>query len=281
MATRFSAKYQKSMATNRPGGRYDMVADTYANILMKIIDAGNTDFLQVYGAVYKLITESDKAGCTTYKQAVFNLPPIAKENKNKKQCTTDPSILYQQAAIAHPMYGKIIREIINSFNDGVEASLPSKLKNMARIVEKCVLKRNGINVGNANKVCDIVRGMITCRDITKVAEFITVLGTTKSIVITRVKDRFFDRPSGGGWRDCMINFFMKDDPNQHICEIQIVHAMLLTARRGLPGHAIYNRVRNASELLAQLPKSQPKDFVELTTWIKDVIDPRRENIHGK
>ena len=57
MAARFSATYQLTVAG--PGGRYDMETDTYADILIKIIDAGNTDFLQVYGAVYTLITESD------------------------------------------------------------------------------------------------------------------------------------------------------------------------------------------------------------------------------
>ena len=35
----------------------------------------------------------------------------------------------------------------------------------------------------------------------------------------------------------------------HICEIQVVHTMLLSARKTLPGHDVYNRVRNAMELL--------------------------------
>ena len=34
-----------------------------------------------------------------------------------------------------------------------------------------------------------------------------------------------------------------------VCELQIVHETMLSARAGLPGHAIYNRVRNASELV--------------------------------
>ena len=31
---------------------------------------------------------------------------------------------------------------------------------------------------------------------------------------------------------------------------------MMTARKGLPGHAVYNRVRNASELLLLIPAEQ-------------------------
>ena len=41
----------------------------------------------------------------------------------------------------------------------------------------------------------------------------------------------------------------------------------MTARKGLPGHAVYNRVRNASELLLLIPGDQPKDKKELQEWL--------------
>ena len=34
-----------------------------------------------------------------------------------------------------------------------------------------------------------------------------------------------------------------------MCEVQVAHEMMLTARKGLPGHAIYSIVRNANELI--------------------------------
>ena len=37
--------------------------------------------------------------------------------------------------------------------------------------------------------------------------------------------------------------------NGHICEIQIAHQQMLAARKGLAGHAVFNRVRNVMELL--------------------------------
>jgi len=67
-------------------------------------------------------------------------------------------------------------------------------------------------------------------------------------VVVRVKDRF-KHPSGGGWRDVMINFYVVSDGTKHVCEVQLVHKSLLTARKGLPGHIIYGVVRNATEVL--------------------------------
>ena len=61
------------------------------------------------------------------------------------------------------------------------------------------------------------------------------------------------------------------DSNKHICEVQLVHNMMMTARKGLPGHAVYNRVRNASELFAVmsggLAVQQPQSKEELKTWL--------------
>ena len=51
----------------------------------------------------------------------------------------------------------------------------------------------------------------------------------------------------------MLNFYLKcDAKRRHVCEVQIVHKQLLGARATLPGHVVYGRVRNASELLEAL-----------------------------
>ena len=93
-------------------------------------------------------------------------------------------------------------------------------------------------------------------------------GKTK-LTVTRIKDRFFKSPSAGGWRDIMINFYLNSDSNKHICELQLVHTQMMTARKGLPGHAVYNRVRNASELLLLMGMihEQPKNEKELQEWL--------------
>jgi len=47
----------------------------------------------------------------------------------------------------------------------------------------------------------------------------------------------------------MVNFYFVSDEHCHICEVQIVHSVLLMARKDLPGHTVYVQVRNARELL--------------------------------
>lgn len=62
------------------------------------------------------------------------------------------------------------------------------------------------------------------------------------IAISRIKDRVVKNPSPGGWRDILINFWVREiDGSYHIGEVQICHGTLLNAREGLPGHEIYNR----------------------------------------
>ena len=84
-----------------------------------------------------------------------------------------------------------------------------------------------------------------------VLEMLLELEAEGVINIVRLKDRFCTVPSGGGWRDLMVNMTIVGDATNHICELQVVHTNMLTAREGLPGHAVYNRVRNAVELLGQ------------------------------
>ena len=209
-----------------------------------VILAGNEDFEKVYEAMWGMTHKSDAEGCAEYTKKIRELTT---PDKSTNQTTSDPAELFQHAALTHANYQAIVRTIGEKVN-GVKLSLPDDLKKMGRIIEKTILKRPD-DVGNANKVCDIVRGMVTCDNMTQIANVVGHIGASDDIVVTRVKDRFFEAPSAGGWRDCMINFYVKADSNQHICEIQLVHDQMMTARKGLPGHAVYNRVRNASELL--------------------------------
>ena len=121
------------------------------------------------------------------------------------------------------------------------------LKNVVRIVEKAVMNDRGR--GRCNRVFDVVRGMVVCRNMGTVARVVKALDTEPRIELVRMKERFFKEPSAGGWRDAMVCFVVKADLNRHVCELQIAHHDLLTARKGLPGHAVYNRARNAAELL--------------------------------
>ena len=132
------------------------------------------------------------------------------------------------------------------------------LKNITRIVEKAVL--NPISPGNANRVFDVVRGMVVCPSLETIAEVVTEFIQDTRIQLVRMKERFFQEISPGGWRDCMLCFVISGEEPVHVCEVQIVHHDLLMARKGLPGHAVYNHARNAGELLEVMWKGHPKYF---------------------
>merc|ERR1719265_2831976 len=90
--------------------------------------------------------------------------------------------------------------------------------------------------------------MIVCAHMDDLADVLNLLHTCAAVAIVRMKERFEESPTSGGWRDCMLNLYFKEDPHRHICELQLVHQRILVARTSMPGHAIYGRLRNAIEI---------------------------------
>ena len=201
---------------------------------------------------------------------------------------------------------------------GVELLMPRTLKAMGRIVEKSLLRVD--DPGNADQIFDVVRCMVQCKSMRQVAEVVRRVNESKKVELVRCKERFELRVSGGGWRDCMLNFVVTapasaGDAEQEgrsgqeeearegaegggeekteggggstaakqtcrvICELQIVHEGMMTARKGLPGHIIYNRVRTASELLEAGPgKFRPRSNEELRGMVKDWCEGKKEEL---
>ena len=100
-------------------------------------------------------------------------------------------------------------------------------------------------------VKDVVRDMLVVPTCQAIGELVRAFCECAEIEIVRVKNRFAN-PSPGGWRDVLLNYVVRQDESRHVCEVQLVHATLLTARKGLPGHAIYNVTRTARELLNRM-----------------------------
>jgi hypothetical protein len=230
----------------------------------KVILAGNKDFQGVYGQVWQRIPHNDEEGVAAYKEAIKR---VTAPEDAPRQTTKDPCQLYQHAAKVKGDYAAFVTSLVEGMS--LEVSLPKKLKKMGRIIEKSLLKRKD-DPGNANRVCDIVRGMLTCGGMQEIAFVVGRMAERQDIVITRVKDRFIACPSAGGWRDCMINFYLMSDANKHICEIQLVHSQMMMARHGLPGHDVYNCVRNADELVNQwMDKERPSSTDEMLKWLDE------------
>lgn len=71
-------------------------------------------------------------------------------------------------------------------------------------------------------------------------------GIEEKLDIVRIKNRFHE-PTSGGWADAMVNFrFAGED---HVCEIQFVHAQMMLVRKQMGAHFEYEQFRSALELL--------------------------------
>ena len=137
------------------------------------------------------------------------------------------------------------------------------MKGIYRVLEKGVFKYNDDHEGELDfsQVRDLVRGGIidsTMEGLAKVAKHL--LGSA-NVQICRVKDRF-NEPSAAGWTDLMVNFYFNDDPNKHVCEVQLIHFKMLSQRTTQEGHNAYNIFRVRGYCYAALPIVLPSASVD-------------------
>merc|ERR1719201_2750885 len=160
--------------------------------------------------------------------------------------------------------------------------LPAPLKGLGRISEKLWLRPSTdpdaqqtlFRRGDCANVFDVVRGMLACStmdllniclglfaacdpdlwhginegDLGGGVTSARAAGITEEIHVLRVKNRF-RKPTSSGWADLLINFTFLSDPDQHVCEVQLVHEGMLTARKHCNAHTAYSKFRSALELL--------------------------------
>ena len=240
--------------------RTEGVSDEAAGELVKTcqaaIEAGNKDFQSVYGSVFNVIKSGDADGMAEYEAAVGALDaaiekPAAAVQRDEAGVA---AVLYADAARVKPSFDVVVRELAAATGARLELALLSAqktgLKKTSRVVEKSAL-RPGAGRGRSKWVCDVVRAMLVATSMSAVGSIVRgllALHGAGALTVVRIKDRFA-QPSAGGWRDLMVNFVLVDDATRHVCEVQVVHEMMLTARKGLPGHAIYGIVRGAMELI--------------------------------
>ena len=207
---------------------------------------GNCDCERVYDSVWELTRHGDPDGLCRYKAVAAQLP-MTKDVP--KQRARDPVQLFQDAARISTLFRQTVATIVHNLHrtnqSAIKLVLP-KLKQVSRIVEKGTM--NTSDPGSVDTVFDVVRGMATCSSMGSVAAVLKEVLQNSSITVVRAKDRFVASPSRGGWRDCLLLFYHNEDPAKHICELQVVHKSMKTAREDLPGHAVYARIRNAIEI---------------------------------
>ena len=230
-----------------------------------VILAGNRDFQKIYHAVYDVVRSGEadgikaaQAAITALGQAVRGDPKLLQQRDEAAETVT----LFADAAGARPAFAELVQCLSEATGARLEMASPGErdglgreqtgLKATKRVVEKAAL-RPGEGRGRTDRVCDVVRAMLVAKDmrtIGAIAEALRALQAAGLIEVRRIKDRF-TQPSGGGWRDLMVNLVVLDGDGavQHVCEVQVAHEMMLTARKGLPGHEVYAVQRNAVEFI--------------------------------
>jgi hypothetical protein len=158
-------------------------------------------------------------------------------------------MLYTHGSATRPAFLTFMRQLCAG-KDGVTLHDAVKLKHFYRAMEKMCLKV-GERRYECDSVCDMVRCMVECDSCAAMQEVFELLLAHGGIEVMRVKDRL-THPTPMAWADVMVNFRLRSDANQHVCEVQIVHKKLLLARSGLGGHGPYAKVRAASEILEVL-----------------------------
>ena len=168
----------------------------FLKICRSVVYAGNEDFIGVYENMWKMTTKSDVEGCEKYKLALLMLLALPATANGSRQTTKDPATLFQHAALIVSTFQDTMRAMATSV-DGAEISLPINLKKMGRVIEKILLKRSRDDAGSADRVNDVVRGMITCDNMSQLAAVVDAIREDEKIEVVRVKDRFFSCPSAG------------------------------------------------------------------------------------
>ena len=262
-------QYKKAIGGESENRARDPI--TWRREMGEVVAAGSSHFEAVYDSVYKTITTSESEALSKYHETMgdYTWQSLTKQSAKQQQGTVR-DLVAAASSTKEKFFDPFLKEmhgaLIGDQHVSVEFPMTANLKGVRRIVEKIALQAEGN--GDPSRVLDAARAMVVSTDTTAIVDVLSYLEDQNdyavgSIDIVRVKNRFLS-PSLGGWRDVMVNFSFEGDPSKHICELQIVHKNMLTARKGLPGHSVYNRVRNAWELLEHFG-------VPMDTWWQDCL----------
>ena len=230
--------------------------------LRDVVRAGNQDFEKVYSSMFDFIVDDKGLAAYRASMAAVECPGAAARPQRGGKARLDE--LYQDAARAKPRFDAALRDVIASLPFEVCADTAfSGLKRTPRVIEKAVFKGDGVEAGGCCGVNDFVRAMVVVKTLKELGQLVAAVAASPKLVVVRAKNRI-DEPSAGGWRDVLINVYHRDDTKKHVCEVQGCVEQMLKARKGLPGHVVYARVRNAAELLRALLRGRRGALSDLT-----------------
>ena len=160
------------------------------------------------------------------------------------QRTADLVELYGTAAAAMRPFEAVLEEAARraAENNATAKTRVAPLKHAFRVAQKHATRVDGGKPTEYESACDIVRGSIVCAsmgDLLVVLRVLLEMEAEGLIRIVRFKNRF-KNPTAAGWADAMLNYVCLSGGAAaagHVCELQLVHATMLKARKEFGGHA--------------------------------------------
>jgi hypothetical protein len=189
-----------------------------------------------------------------YNEFCEKLDGIVVDAARYPQRSGDPIAVYTAAAEALPCFEQVLVQLVGRAAGAEPKMRVASLKHVFRTLQKHALRVDGGTPTEFEMACDIVRGSIVCGsmgDLLRVLEALLAMQAESRVVIVRVKNRFA-HPTAAGWADAMVNFICLGSSagaaGEHVCELQLVHETMLTARKEFGGHNAYAAFREAAEL---------------------------------
>jgi hypothetical protein len=206
-----------------------------------------------YGACNEIV--ASEAGYTDFLQsarvaAEKHAGVAGGARRTCKQRTGNLCTLYPQAREVLPAFNERMDAIVTQLNGvfpGAVTLQTSPTKHLYRCMEKMCLK-GGAQRYKCFNICDIVRCIIVCENCEQMSAVLRAVLVCRDIRVIRVKDRS-NQLTSMNWMDIMINIVLVADKHVHVCEIQVVHAKMMLARKGLGGHGPYAQARAATEII--------------------------------
>jgi hypothetical protein len=245
-------------STSNPADEIAACFDSVRDVLDEVVASAQLEQLH---AVTRLAGERHKAAYVACHRIVtddvgyarlLEVAAVAatKHTGRPRQSLADLYELQMQARRALPAFeqqmGRIASRVCKAGALAVtlHTSPPKKLY---RCMEKMCFKAVGEDRYTSVNVCDVMRCIIECDDCSLMVDVLEALLACPGVTIVRVKDRA-NHVTSQHWMDVMVNLTSAGD--SHVGEVQIVHAKMLLARKGLGGHKPYSKLRAASEILA-------------------------------
>jgi hypothetical protein len=212
------------------------VIEAQAQRLLAIVEAGNQLYFGIYHGVLDMVRSNDG-----YDDFCAALDAVEPDRSRFPQPSADLATIYAAAREALPLFGEVLLEVARRAGGAVETRA-APLKHVFRVLQKHAIRVDGGKPTEFETACDIVRGSTVCAsmgDLLVVLRLLLKMEAEGLIKIVRFKNRF-KNPTAAGWADAMLNYVCLGGgaaAASHVCELQLVHATMLKARKEFGGHA--------------------------------------------